>query len=120
MSDHVSIRGLRLQARIGVSVEERKSPQAIVVDIDIRTELGRAGRSDDLAHTIDYRVVAAEIAEVVKSSESKLLEHMAEEIAAVIVPIDGVQTVAVEVRKPGPLLPWAVDAVGVRIERSAP
>ena len=52
--DRISITGLKADAVIGTFPEERIKPQRIIADIDIFCDLSAAGKSDDLADTIDY------------------------------------------------------------------
>lgn len=117
--DQVRIQGLRSQTRIGTTKDERAHLQAVVVNIDVACDLRRAGASDELAHTIDYGRLAETVGELVRSSESKLLEHLAAKIASVVVDTPGAQAVDVEVIKAKP--PTAgdveVEAASVRIER---
>ncbi len=115
--DLIRIRGLRVDTYIGVTPEERTRPQSVVIDADVRADLSAPGRSDDLAHTIDYARLVERVAAAVRSSEAHLLEYLAEEIAAVISADVGVTGVAVEVGKASPPLAEAVERVSVRIER---
>lgn len=118
MIDRICIRGLRVKTRIGVSERERATPQEVVIHAEMQMDLSRAGRSDDLAHAWDYSTAIAAIAELVESSESKLLEHLAERVAALILS-PGIRAVSVEVMKQSPPLAHTVDGIAVRIERSA-
>jgi dihydroneopterin aldolase len=117
--DKISIHGLRVETRIGVSEEERARPRPLLIDIDIWADLIQAGTSDDLVDTIDYHAVITEIAEMVQSMKAKLLEHVAERIASVIGAIEGVDGVSVEVTKESPPVAEAVTSVSVRIDRAA-
>jgi dihydroneopterin aldolase len=117
--DRIVIRDLRIQTRVGVSDEERSRPQPLLVNIEIGADLSAAGDSDELADTVDYDRVITEIADVLKTEEAKLLEHVADSIAAVVVRFKGVRTVTVEVLKELPPVAENVGPVGVRIERSA-
>jgi len=56
--DRLTVQTLRLMAHIGVTEEERGSRQRLEVDVDLFADLEAAGRSGDLARTIDYRQVA--------------------------------------------------------------
>jgi FolB domain-containing protein len=56
--DRLTVHALRLMAHIGVTEEERRSRQRLEVDVDLFADLEAAGRSGDLARTIDYRQVA--------------------------------------------------------------
>lgn len=117
MTDLVRIQGLSLKTRIGVSDEERATPQSVLIDVDLYTDASKAGASDDLADTVDYGSVVVAIAELVGSGEKKLIEGLAEEIAQMLLKTAGVGRVAVEVRKADPPIDVDVEAVAVRIER---
>ncbi|MGH2819498.1 MAG: dihydroneopterin aldolase [Actinomycetota bacterium] len=115
--DVIRIRGLRVDTHIGVTAEERARPQTVVVDVEVHTDLTRAGRSDELSHTIDYGHLVQRVAEAVRSAEARLLEHVAEEVAALVRGLEGVTGVAVEVGKASPPLSEELERVSVRIER---
>lgn len=112
----IVIRALRAEARIGVTDEERSTPREVVVNLELETSLDRAGKTDDLADTIDYAAVVSAVTEVVQDGEVKLLEHLATKIAVAIGGFSGVERVTVEVSKKPPI-PEAVEAVAVRISR---
>lgn len=117
MTDVIRISGLRVSTRIGVGEEERAQPRPIVIDVDIRTDTGPAGKSDNLADTVDYSRIAARIEETATRGGVRLLEHLAQEIAELVLNTPSVESVAVEVRKESPPVEADVDAVAVRIER---
>ncbi len=79
--DRIELRGLRILGTHGVLPEERERPQPFEVDIDLEVDLLRAGRSDDLADTIDYGTVAEAVAAAVAGPHVDLLEALAERIA---------------------------------------
>ena len=99
--------------------EERARPQTVVIDVDVTTDLEKAGRSDDLSTTVDYGSLVDRIAAAVRSIEARLLEHLAEEIASLVGAYEGVRGVAVEVGKASPPVAEEVTRVSVRIERGA-
>jgi FolB domain-containing protein len=117
MTDRLVISGLHLKARVGVTEEERSSPQGIVVDVTVTTNLAPAGMSDDLEDTIDYARLITDVAEVVEQGEAKLLEALAHRIAARVEEIKDATGVTVEVRKEIVPIEENVDQVSVRIER---
>ena len=116
MSDRIRIRGLEVEARVGVSEQERARPQTVIVDVDIAADLSRATASDDVRDTIDYGEVLSAVAETVRASESKLLEHLAAKIVSVVSRMDGVANVTVEIAKQSPPVSEQVEAIGVTIE----
>jgi len=97
--DQVRIRDLRVPTHVGVTEDERSRPQTVIVSIDMDVDLTRAGASDELADTVDYGRATEEVAELVRSSETRLLERLAEEIARFVSSRQGVHGVTVEVAK---------------------
>jgi dihydropteroate synthase len=83
-ADRIVIVGLRCQVRVGVSEEERRSPQEIVADLELRVDLRRAGATDRLDATIDYVAVAAKVHERLEAAPAVLLEALAEHVAATL------------------------------------
>jgi dihydroneopterin aldolase len=80
--DRIELRGLRALGTHGVLPEERTRPQPFEVDIDLEVDLLDAGRSDDLADTVDYGTVAEAVVAAVAGPHLDLLEALAERIAA--------------------------------------
>jgi FolB domain-containing protein len=115
--DKISIHDLRVQTRIGVTEEERATLRPVLISVDMWADLISPGQSDELADTIDYHAVTLEIAQLVRATEAKLLEHVAEKIAALIGTIQGVDGVSVEVTKESPPIEEDIRAVSVKIER---
>ena len=115
--DSIRVRELRVKAHIGATEEERSRSQVLSIDLDVVTDLRPAGLSDDLGETVDYGVLVAEVAHLVEGSNCALLEHLAENIAAHIASIEGVNGVTVEVAKESPPIEQEVGTVAVRIER---
>jgi 7,8-dihydroneopterin aldolase/epimerase/oxygenase len=117
--DKISIQDLRVEMHVGVTDAERAQPQTVVISVDMWSDLAAPGKSDDLADTVDYHAVTVAIADLVRSTEARLLEHVAEKIAASIGAIEGVDGVSVEVTKESPPIPEDVRAASVKIERPA-
>ena len=59
--DRVSLLGLSLRTTIGVYPEERRSFRDLEADVRLAVDLRTAGRSDDLADTIDYAALAGRL-----------------------------------------------------------
>jgi FolB domain-containing protein len=113
--DRIVIGGLELDCIIGVNPEERLQPQRVVISVVLRANLRAAGRSDDVADTIDYSVVKERIRAMVEASSYQLIEALAETVADICLDDPRVQGVEVTVEKPGALT--MVRVVGVTIER---
>ncbi len=117
MSDLIQLRGLRAMGVHGVLPEEQERPQPFEVDLDLQVDLAAAGKSDDLADTVDYGVVAENAIAVVTDERHALLERLAERIAAVALADARVTAATVTVRKLQPPIAAEIDHVAVRITR---
>ncbi len=114
--DRIRINALRVLARIGVPDEERAAPQKLSIDVVMESDF--RGLNDDLARTTDYAAVAAWLKAECARREVKLLETLAEELAAGL--LEGfpqIRAVDLEVRKF--VLPDTRD-VSVRVRRARP
>lgn len=120
MTDRIALQNMRFQGRHGVLDEERDWDQPFEVDVELCLDLRPAGQSDDLAQTIDYRVVFAICRDVIEGPSCQLIEALAERIAAAIFSefeSAAISEVVVRVRKPKVGLPGALDAAAVEIRR---
>ena len=115
--DAVDIKGLRVDAHVGVSDEERSNAQTLVVDVRIAADLERASRSDEIADTIDYAQASAAIVERIRSLRPKLLEHLAGEVAETLLSFPRVRAVTVQISKETPPVEEDVEVIAVTIER---
>ena len=77
MSDRIVLRGLRLWAHVGVLEHERRLGQWFELDAWFEADLARAGRSDQLADTLDY--VAA-----VTVARQRLIAEVAANVEAIL------------------------------------
>ncbi len=114
-TDRVVIEGLRCKACVGVTAAERRKPQRLVLDITFRLPLARAGTDDHLEATVDYAAAAKTAQQVAAAKPYRLVEAVAESIAAALLkqcPV--VTTIELHVRK---FSVPAADAVGVCITR---
>ena len=118
--DSIVVRDLRVETHIGVTEEERATPQTVLIDLDIGVDLRPAGNSDDLTDTIDYSAVTGEVAALAAAESTQLLEHLAERIAEVLLSHSGVMTVTVDIAKESPPVAENVGRIAVRVERQAP
>ncbi|MGC5582815.1 dihydroneopterin aldolase [Ornithinimicrobium sp. W1679] len=120
--DQVRLTGVVARGHHGVFEHERRDGQDFVVDVVIGLDLRPAGTSDDLARTVHYGEVAADVVAVVEGQPRDLVETVAEEIAAVVLARPAVETVEVTVHKPqAPVgVPFGDVAVVVRRQRDVP
>lgn len=120
MADRIELRALRTMAVHGVLPEERSRPQPFEVDLDLVADLDRAARTDELADTVDYAVLAERVMKVVEGPSFYLVEALAAAIADTVLADERVREVTVTVRKLRPAMAVAVGSVGVRLQRTRP
>lgn len=115
--DRITISDLKVATHIGVGAEERAQQQAVLVSLELVTDLRRAAASDALDDTVDYDQLTTSVAELVRASETKLLEHLADKIASHVCTSTKVDRVTVEVTKESPPVAEDVGPISVRITR---
>jgi D-erythro-7,8-dihydroneopterin triphosphate epimerase len=116
VSDRIYIRDLIVRCIIGIDEQERASKQNVLVQITMETDLRRAGRTDALGDTIDYRALKKRILSMAGESQFYLIEALAESIADECLKQERIARVTVAVEKPGALR--FARTVGVEIVRS--
>ncbi len=77
--DKIFIRDLKVSTIIGALPQERNIPRQITINIALYTDLERAGKSDDLADTVDYQ--SEKICELGEQSSFLLIEKFAAQTA---------------------------------------
>ena len=119
MSDTIALRGLRVLAHCGVLPEEIERRQPFSIDLEIETDLAEAGRTDDLAHTVDYGAVTDAVVELAERGRFDLLERMATVIADSVLADTRVAATTVTIRKLRPPVAHDLAASEVSIRRTA-
>jgi len=122
MTDRIVLHGVSARGFHGVLDQEKSDGQDFVVDVMLEVDLRRAGRSDLLAHTVNYAEVAADIVALITGPSGDLIEKLADRIAAAALQRPLVQAVEVTVHKPqAPIgVPFGDVAVVVERRRDAP
>ena len=118
MRDRVLVPGIPAKASVGCTEEERREPQTILIDIEMRCDLAQAARSDSIADAIDYVLVRNEVERVASSRPYVLIETIAERVASSLLDAFPVEETLVRVRKPSALESFGVPWAGVEIVRS--
>jgi 7,8-dihydroneopterin aldolase/epimerase/oxygenase len=115
-TDQIIIEGLELSAHIGVPDEERAQPQKLRATLTLHLpRFTAAARTDDLALTVNYYDVAQRVKALAAEVPRKLIERLAEEIAALVLTFPLVRKVRVRLDKF--ILP-DTQCVAVEIERA--
>ena len=114
--DHIIIKDLLLRGIIGINDWEREKKQDILINITLSCDLQKAGESDKIEDTVNYRTLTKKIIKHVDESARFTVETLAADIAKLCLNTEGVKHAIVRVEKPGALR--YAKSVGVEIERS--
>jgi FolB domain-containing protein len=113
--DRILINDLMVRCILGISPEERREKQDVLINVALFTDLSGPGRSDRFEDSVDYRAVKKDILAAVEGSQYHLVEALAARIAEACLAHRAVQRVQVTVEKPGALR--FARSVAVQIER---
>lgn len=113
--DIVYIRDLKVNTIIGIYDWEREVRQTVSLDLEMATDIRRAGFSDDIDDTLNYKAVAKRLIAYIEASEFQLVETLAERIAEIVRQEFGVPWLRLRLSKPGAVR--GARDVGVLIER---
>jgi dihydroneopterin aldolase len=114
-NDRIFLRGLKTECIIGFIDWERQVRQTVVIDLEMPCDCRRAAATDQVADTLDYKLVAKRILAFVGASEFQLLETLAQRLALLLIEEFGLEWVRISINKPGAIR-HSRD-VGVSIER---
>lgn len=110
----VFVRGLRLDAAIGVYAHEQGRTQPIVLDVELDAELVLDGR---LESTVNYEAVVAAAREIVGRGHHQLVETIVTELAQACLEDARVRRVRVSAAKPEAFAVAAAAGFEVVLER---
>ncbi len=121
MADRILVSDLRFFAFHGLLPEETTLGQRFRIDLACELDLSEAGTSDQMATSVHYGQLIATVEHIVTTRRFKLIEALAEAIAAdIFATFPRVDAVAVTVTKPEAPVPSATGVVAVSIERRRP
>lgn len=115
----VFVRGLALQARLGVHPHEKAAPQRVVIGVELAVEDEAAPDGvgvDDLRRVVDYERIVKAARAAAAAGHTLLVETLAERIAEAALADPRVQRARVAVEKPDAFPDVAT--VGVVVERA--
>ncbi len=113
--DILYIKQLEIETIIGINDWERKVRQKVSIDLEMATDIRKAGKSDNIDDTLNYKVIAKRIIQFVESSKFLLIEALAENVAAILLEEFQVPWLKLTLSKPGAIR--GSRDVGVVIER---
>jgi len=108
----VFVRDLMLEAMIGVHKHEAAGPQRIIVNIEVTVALPKRDTKYRLVEVVDYDDIASGVRAIVAEGHVKLVETLAERIAAFCLQDPRVTEAKVRVEKPAAI----ADAMGAGVE----
>lgn len=114
--DQIFIKDLLIRGVIGISEKEREQPQDILVNVVISADISKAGETDNVDDSVNYRTVAKKILAHVEKVQRYTVEALATDIARLVLAEPQIVSVRVKVEKPGAVR--FSKSVGVEIERS--
>ena len=118
MHDRIAIDDLRVSCIVGIHPWERRAPQEVRITLSMAIDLAPAAASGRLADTIDYAELAEAAAAEAQRGRHRLLESLAEALAALCLRRPGVREARVLVRKPDAVR--AAQAAAVEVVRRRP
>jgi len=115
--DRVILSGVRCSMRVGVTQEERRTPQECQVDVELEADLSRPMRTDDLRDTLDYSRVHAIVHGLSQEEEFELLERFAGRLEDELRRTMSFGSITIRVKKLRPPLPGVLDYAGIEVRR---
>jgi len=113
-SDTLTINGLAVRCRLGITPQEQETPQDVRIDLALQIDAAAAARRDDVHDTVDYASLAAAVKQLVEGKPYRLMETMAEDVARVA--LKGFPSPAIEVKITKRALP-GIAAATIHITR---
>jgi dihydroneopterin aldolase len=97
--DTIHIEQLRISARVGVPDLERAAPQRLALNITLWPNQSWRNLDDKISRTVNYSTVARVVEEFAQSRTDKLIETLADQIAAHLLRSFPIKQVRIELRK---------------------
>ena len=113
----IRLKNMQFYGYHGVSASEKHLGGKFEVDVEMRTDLKRACKTDNLETTVDYEAVYKTVDGCVKNDKFYLIEALAESIARETLTGFAVSEITVRVRKPHAPINGMLDTVEVEISR---
>ena len=115
--DLVLIEGLEVRTVIGIYDWEREIRQTVRLDLEMAWDISKAGKTDNIEDTLDYKSVSKRLIDFVEASEFGLIESLAEHCAKIIRDEFNVPWLRLKMSKPGAVR--GSENVAVLIERGS-
>lgn len=116
--DAIQLTGIRCYGYTGYLPEEQVLGQWFEVDLTLWLDLAKAGKSDNIEDTLDYRATIATVQQIVKTSKYALIERLVDELAQAVLQHPLVQQVKINLSKPAAPIPDFGGKITLEIIRS--
>jgi FolB domain-containing protein len=113
--DQILIKDLLVRGVIGISDQERATPQDILMNVVLFTDIREAAETDDFDDCVNYSTVAKKLFAHAEKAARHTVEALATDLANLCLAEPGVVGVRVRVEKPHAVR--FAGSVGVEIER---
>ncbi|NPC42240.1 dihydroneopterin aldolase [Nocardioides sp. zg-1230] len=118
MSDELAVTGIECFAHHGVFDFERREGQVFVVDLVLGIDTRPAAASDDLADTVNYGTLVADVKAAVERDPVDLIETVAQRITDVCLLDTRVEWARVTLHKPDAPIDATYSDVALTITRT--
>lgn len=113
--DIIFLRGLSIETIIGIYDWEREIKQAVILDLEMATNIRKSAQTDSIDDTLDYKAVAKRLISFVEASSFGLVETLAEKTAEILINEFNIPWVRLTLNKKGAIR--GASDVGIIIER---
>ena len=99
MADTLMLHDITVSCRLGVHEWEQRTPQDVWVDLELAIDAASAAATDEVADAVDYAALVHAVIEEAQRRPCRLLETLADRIAARVLAESGTPRVRVRVKK---------------------
>ncbi len=100
----IQINGLEILASIGVHPHEHETTQPVIIDVELVLDNIALPKMDKLEETLDYGMVAEEIAKICSQAHVQLVETLAKKIGHFLLSDTRVKKAKIKIGKPHALI----------------
>ncbi|MCH9644193.1 MAG: dihydroneopterin aldolase [Gammaproteobacteria bacterium] len=117
MTDRISIQQLKHPVHIGLTDDERQTPQQLIFDLSFAVDAHPAAINDDIECTVNYAAVCQAIVQYCDQTDFKLIETLADKLAEYLIKEFHLQQLRLTINKKPFDLP-NIENVSIHIERA--
>jgi D-erythro-7,8-dihydroneopterin triphosphate epimerase len=99
----IYVEKLEIYTILGITEEERKNKQKLIIDYWIDADISKAMLSDEIEDCVNYRTINKEILAIVLDSSYNTIERLLGILLDLILSFDGVLHAKLKVAKPSAL-----------------